>query len=227
MLRPGIATALVSTETLNIRTHITTANVVATESKSHARVTGGTWTNQASMPTGILEGEERMRGIAYLGYRIQPGPVTTMVSVADGRASKPRPTHRTSQSALFNFQSLLRVILLMICTCTYVRAVAPRLIDRNKQGSVFTLWSVHLLTPLQLPWPFLHVGPHRYNSHWLASPILTPPQASVSPLMSPWHVSQWQPQCSSSSSPRISRHGHPYHTARLQCNLHLRISTST
>ncbi|KIM52741.1 hypothetical protein SCLCIDRAFT_1223482 [Scleroderma citrinum Foug A] len=37
-------------------------------------------------------------------------------------------------SALFNFQSLLRVILLMICTCTYVRAVAPRLIDRNKQG---------------------------------------------------------------------------------------------
>ncbi|KAI6111800.1 hypothetical protein EDD16DRAFT_1190842 [Pisolithus croceorrhizus] len=39
-----------------------------------------------------------------------------------------------SKSALFNFQSLLRVILLMICTCTYVRAVAPRLIDRNKEG---------------------------------------------------------------------------------------------
>ncbi|KNZ82342.1 Protein kish-A, partial [Termitomyces sp. J132] len=38
------------------------------------------------------------------------------------------------QSALFNFQSLLLVILLTICTCTYVRAVAPRLIDRNKQG---------------------------------------------------------------------------------------------
>ncbi|GLB42838.1 hypothetical protein LshimejAT787_1202870 [Lyophyllum shimeji] len=37
-------------------------------------------------------------------------------------------------SALFNFQSLLLVILLCICTCTYVRAVAPRLIDRNKQG---------------------------------------------------------------------------------------------
>ncbi|KAF8233763.1 DUF1242-domain-containing protein [Tricholoma matsutake] len=37
-------------------------------------------------------------------------------------------------SALFNFQSLLLVILLMICTCTYVRAVAPRLVDRNKQG---------------------------------------------------------------------------------------------
>ncbi|KAM6504160.1 DUF1242 domain containing protein, partial [Amanita muscaria] len=37
-------------------------------------------------------------------------------------------------SALFNFQSLLLVILLVICTCTYVRAVAPRLIDRNKEG---------------------------------------------------------------------------------------------
>ncbi|KIK64220.1 hypothetical protein GYMLUDRAFT_196086 [Collybiopsis luxurians FD-317 M1] len=37
-------------------------------------------------------------------------------------------------SALFNFQSLLLVILLMICTCTYVRAVAPRLVDRNKEG---------------------------------------------------------------------------------------------
>jgi hypothetical protein len=41
-----------------------------------------------------------------------------------------------SQSALFNFQSLLLVILLLICTCTYIRAVAPRLIDSNKQGYV-------------------------------------------------------------------------------------------
>ncbi|EPQ29874.1 uncharacterized protein PFL1_02547 [Pseudozyma flocculosa PF-1] len=37
-------------------------------------------------------------------------------------------------SALFNFQSLLLVILLLICTCTYVRATAPALVDRNKQG---------------------------------------------------------------------------------------------
>ncbi|KAI0067408.1 DUF1242-domain-containing protein [Artomyces pyxidatus] len=37
-------------------------------------------------------------------------------------------------SALFNFESLLLVMLLMICTCTYVRAVAPRLIDSNKEG---------------------------------------------------------------------------------------------
>lgn len=40
------------------------------------------------------------------------------------------------QSALFHFQSLLLVILLLICTSTYVRSIAPRLIDRNKQGYV-------------------------------------------------------------------------------------------
>ncbi len=49
------------------------------------------------------------------------------------------PIHRyPSQSALFNFQSLLLVILLLICTCTYIRAVAPRLIDSNKQGCVLS-----------------------------------------------------------------------------------------
>ncbi|KIO32459.1 hypothetical protein M407DRAFT_66549, partial [Tulasnella calospora MUT 4182] len=37
-------------------------------------------------------------------------------------------------SALFNFESLLLVLLLMICTCSYVRAVAPGLVDRNKEG---------------------------------------------------------------------------------------------
>ncbi|KAI8323450.1 DUF1242-domain-containing protein [Martensiomyces pterosporus] len=43
-------------------------------------------------------------------------------------------------SALFNFQSLLLVILLTICTCTYVRAQAPALIDRNKTGVVGLFW---------------------------------------------------------------------------------------
>lgn len=42
--------------------------------------------------------------------------------------------HLTSQSALFNFQSLLLVILLMICTCVYARSLAPGLVDRNKDG---------------------------------------------------------------------------------------------
>jgi len=44
------------------------------------------------------------------------------------------------QSALFNFQSLLLVILLVICTCTYLRATAPSLIDRNKNGVFGLFW---------------------------------------------------------------------------------------
>ncbi|KAJ1872237.1 hypothetical protein LPJ55_003257 [Coemansia sp. RSA 990] len=43
-------------------------------------------------------------------------------------------------SALFNFQSLLLVVLLTICTCTYLRAQAPTLIDRNKTGVMGLFW---------------------------------------------------------------------------------------
>jgi len=37
-------------------------------------------------------------------------------------------------SALFNFESLLLVILLLICTCTYLHAQIPAVMDRNKHG---------------------------------------------------------------------------------------------
>ncbi|KAF0395540.1 hypothetical protein C2G38_2103824 [Gigaspora rosea] len=43
-------------------------------------------------------------------------------------------------SALFNFQSLLLVILLAICTCTFVKAQAPALLDRNKTGILGLFW---------------------------------------------------------------------------------------
>jgi len=43
-------------------------------------------------------------------------------------------------SALFNFQSLLLVILFLICTCTYVRAQFPTVIDRNKTGILGLFW---------------------------------------------------------------------------------------
>ncbi|KAI1118040.1 hypothetical protein F5Y14DRAFT_400916 [Nemania sp. NC0429] len=39
-------------------------------------------------------------------------------------------------SALFNFQSLLLVILLLICTSAYVHTMFPTILDRNKQGCV-------------------------------------------------------------------------------------------
>lgn len=38
------------------------------------------------------------------------------------------------QSALFNFQSMLIVALLVICTCAYIRSHTPSLLDRNKTG---------------------------------------------------------------------------------------------
>uniref|UniRef100_A0A803XL42 Protein kish n=1 Tax=Meleagris gallopavo TaxID=9103 RepID=A0A803XL42_MELGA len=41
-----------------------------------------------------------------------------------------------SPSAIFNFQSLLTVILLLICTCAYIRSLAPSLLDKNKTGYV-------------------------------------------------------------------------------------------
>ncbi len=40
------------------------------------------------------------------------------------------------QSALFNFQSLLTVVLLLICTCAYLRSLAPRMLNKNKEGCV-------------------------------------------------------------------------------------------
>lgn len=43
-------------------------------------------------------------------------------------------------SALFNFQSLLTVVLLLICTCAYIRSIAPRFLDKNKTGVLGTFW---------------------------------------------------------------------------------------
>ncbi|CAN6647098.1 protein Kish [Trichomonascus vanleenenianus] len=43
-------------------------------------------------------------------------------------------------SALFNFQSLLLVMLLLICTSTYARALMPAIVDRNKHGFLGVFW---------------------------------------------------------------------------------------
>ncbi|CAI4766387.1 CIC_collapsed_G0048090.mRNA.1.CDS.1 [Saccharomyces cerevisiae] len=39
-------------------------------------------------------------------------------------------------SALFNFRSLLQVILLLICSCSYVHGQWPSLLDRYKNHEV-------------------------------------------------------------------------------------------
>ncbi|XP_032476207.1 protein kish-A-like, partial [Phocoena sinus] len=38
------------------------------------------------------------------------------------------------------FQSLLTVILLLLCTCAYIRSLAPSLLDRNKAGFLGIFW---------------------------------------------------------------------------------------
>ncbi|KAK4027651.1 hypothetical protein OUZ56_016698 [Daphnia magna] len=42
-------------------------------------------------------------------------------------------------SALFNFQSLLTITLLLICTCAYIRSLTS-LLDRNKTGFLGLFW---------------------------------------------------------------------------------------
>ncbi|KAK9239122.1 hypothetical protein V1525DRAFT_63621 [Lipomyces kononenkoae] len=43
-------------------------------------------------------------------------------------------------SALFNFQSLLLVILLLICTATYAHQVIPAIMNRNRHGVLGIFW---------------------------------------------------------------------------------------
>jgi len=43
-------------------------------------------------------------------------------------------------SALFNFQSLLLVILLLICTSAYAHQLFPGIMDRNKDGVFGVFW---------------------------------------------------------------------------------------
>ncbi|KAJ9642507.1 hypothetical protein H2201_007913 [Coniosporium apollinis] len=43
-------------------------------------------------------------------------------------------------TALFNFQSLLLVILLTICTSSYLHYVMPGPLDRNKDGVFGIVW---------------------------------------------------------------------------------------
>lgn len=62
-----------------------------------------------------------------------PCPVQTNDTCADDNRAVP-------QSALFNFQSLLLVILLLICTCAYVHDMFPSVLDRKKDGPMGVFW---------------------------------------------------------------------------------------
>ncbi|XP_018334588.1 protein kish, partial [Agrilus planipennis] len=55
-------------------------------------------------------------------------------------------------SAIFNFQSLLTVILLLICTCAYLRSLFPSIMDRNKKGIMGTFWKCARIGERKSPW---------------------------------------------------------------------------
>ncbi|XP_076331841.1 transmembrane protein 167A-like protein ksh [Tachypleus tridentatus] len=55
-------------------------------------------------------------------------------------------------SALFNFQSLLTVVLLLICTCAYIRSIVPRLLDKNKEGFLGIFWKCARIGERKSPW---------------------------------------------------------------------------
>jgi len=55
-------------------------------------------------------------------------------------------------SAIFNFQALLTVILLLVCTCAYVRGLWPSLVDRNKTGLLGTFWKCARVGERLSPW---------------------------------------------------------------------------
>lgn len=56
------------------------------------------------------------------------------------------------QSALFNFHSLLLVLLLLICTSTYVHATMPGPMDRNKSGPLGVFWKCARIGERLSPW---------------------------------------------------------------------------
>eukprot|EP00842_Homolaphlyctis_polyrhiza_P001579 jgi/Hompol1/2421/HPOL_005941-RA len=45
-----------------------------------------------------------------------------------------------AQTAIFNFQSILQIVLLVICSCTYVHSQFPSLLDKNRSGFLGLLW---------------------------------------------------------------------------------------
>ncbi|KAJ3081377.1 DUF1242-domain-containing protein [Rhizoclosmatium globosum] len=45
-------------------------------------------------------------------------------------------------TAIFKFDGLLLILLLLICTSTFIRAQAPSLIDRNKHGLLGSFWKM-------------------------------------------------------------------------------------
>ncbi|XP_056643426.1 protein kish-A [Diorhabda carinulata] len=55
-------------------------------------------------------------------------------------------------SAIFSFQSLLTVTLLILCTCTYLKGVFPSILDKNRTGIMKTFWKCARIGERKSPW---------------------------------------------------------------------------
>jgi len=55
-------------------------------------------------------------------------------------------------SALFDFKSFLTVVLLSICTCTYVKLLAPNLLDPYRTGFRGLFWKAARIGERLSPW---------------------------------------------------------------------------
>ncbi|CRK28542.1 hypothetical protein BN1723_014132 [Verticillium longisporum] len=87
----------------------------------------------------------------HLRHRIAKG--TQLAAPQDRQDGKPSlhtkaPATNAQKSALFNFQSLLLVILLLICTSAYTHQIFPSFMDNRKDG----------LSVVGIFWKFARVG---------------------------------------------------------------------
>ncbi|XP_019760195.2 protein kish [Dendroctonus ponderosae] len=55
-------------------------------------------------------------------------------------------------SALFNLQSLLTVVLLVICTCSYLKSFFPKVFDKSRTGILKTCWKCARIGERKSPW---------------------------------------------------------------------------
>ncbi|XP_059729217.1 protein kish-A isoform X1 [Haemorhous mexicanus] len=69
-----------------------------------------------------------------------PSPLPCLSAARLGPQQRLPAQAAPTESAIFNFQSLLTVILLLICTCAYIRSLAPSLLDKNKSGLLGIFW---------------------------------------------------------------------------------------
>ncbi len=55
-------------------------------------------------------------------------------------------------TAIFSFEGLLIVFVLLVCTCAYLHGLYPALLDRSKTGVTGVLWKMARIGERLSPW---------------------------------------------------------------------------